>query len=118
MPQYLMYWWERNLTREMEAVVSTQSTGPNYVFCWKLMSLYLVFGGTGYIGSHIIQTLQEKNLELVVGRSRLECRQELYAEIESVSPTHVICAAGIKGKPNVDWFEIPENYPEAYDINV
>eukprot|EP01127_Copromyxa_protea_P022962 TRINITY_DN8467_c0_g1_i2.p1 TRINITY_DN8467_c0_g1~~TRINITY_DN8467_c0_g1_i2.p1 ORF type:complete len:293 (-),score=46.35 TRINITY_DN8467_c0_g1_i2:11-862(-) len=79
---------------------------------------FLLYGASGYIGSHVLATLQSLGIETVVGKARLEDRCTLKLEIESAMPTHLVCAAGLKGKPNVDWFELAENYSEAYDINV
>jgi len=39
-------------------------------------------------------------------------------EIVELKPTHLILAAGLKGTPNIDWFDKPENKEEGYHINV
>ncbi|GKB81389.1 bifunctional dTDP-4-dehydrorhamnose 3,5-epimerase/dTDP-4-dehydrorhamnose reductase [Tanacetum coccineum] len=36
---------------------------------------------------------------------RLESRDSLVADLEAVKPTHVFNAAGVTGRPNVDWCE-------------
>jgi 3,5-epimerase/4-reductase len=35
----------------------------------------------------------------------MENREAILREIERVKPTHVLCCAGITGRPNVDWCE-------------
>jgi dTDP-4-dehydrorhamnose reductase len=47
----------------------------------------------------------EANVEVVAGKSRLQNVQDVCAELDSVKPTHVINAAGLTGRPNVDWCE-------------
>jgi len=67
---------------------------------------FLVFGGkTGWFGQKIVQTLKEKNHNPVCASSRLENRSDLINEIEKVKPNFIINAAGITGRPNVDWCE-------------
>lgn len=36
---------------------------------------------------------------------RLENRSSLIADIQNIKPTHVFNAAGVTGRPNVDWCE-------------
>jgi dTDP-4-dehydrorhamnose reductase len=56
--------------------------------------------------------------QYVIGKSRIENREALKAEFEQIKPTHVMCPAGLKGKPNVDWFDKPENHEEGRRVNV
>jgi len=80
--------------------------------------LFLVYGASGYFGTHLVKWLNNMNQNYVIGKARIENREQLKAEIESIKPTHVLCPAGIKGKPNVDWFEKPENHDEGRRVNV
>ncbi|OQR91907.1 dihydrolipoyl dehydrogenase 1, mitochondrial precursor, partial [Thraustotheca clavata] len=66
---------------------------------------FLVYGGTGWIGQKIIALLQENQEQYHVGLARLENRQDLWREIKEFKPTNVINAAGVTGRPNVDWCE-------------
>lgn len=66
---------------------------------------YLVFGKNGWIGGKLIEMLKAKGKEVVLANTRLENRESLVAEIESVKPTHVLDAAGVTGRPNIDWCE-------------
>ncbi|MFA6263018.1 MAG: NAD-dependent epimerase/dehydratase family protein [Candidatus Babeliales bacterium] len=67
---------------------------------------FLVFGGkTGWFGQKIVQLLKDKKHNPMCATSRLENRSELIAEIETIRPDFIINAAGITGRPNVDWCE-------------
>ncbi len=66
----------------------------------------LVFGGkTGWIGKKIVQLLRDQGHNPVCGQSKLENREAIIVEINNVHPDYIINAAGIIGKPNVDWCE-------------
>ena len=78
---------------------------------------YLVFGGrTGWIGQKLVAMLQVAGKDVVVAESRLESREGLGREFDAVRPTHVLNAAGITGRPNVDWCE--SHKPETIRTNV
>lgn len=67
---------------------------------------FLVFGGkTGWIGQQLISYLQKIGHTAIAAHARLEQRQEIIAEIELHNPDFIINAAGITGRPNVDWCE-------------
>ena len=79
--------------------------------------LYLLFGGkTGWIGGKLIALLEEQGKKYVVAESRTEDRNNVIAEIEKVKPTHILNAAGVTGRPNVDWCE--DNRMETIRANV
>jgi dTDP-4-dehydrorhamnose reductase len=66
----------------------------------------VVFGGkTGWIGQKIVTIIQEQGLIAFCAKSRLEYREEIEQEIAAINPDYIINAAGITGKPNVDWCE-------------
>jgi len=65
----------------------------------------LVYGGNGFLGSALIELLKTSNEPYKVGLARLENREDLINEINTVKPSRVICMAGIAGKPNISWFE-------------
>jgi len=66
---------------------------------------YLIFGKNGWIGGKLIDLLKEQGKTVVLGQSRLENREALFAELDEVKPTHVLDAAGVTGRPNIDWCE-------------
>ena len=48
---------------------------------------------------------EEERIDWEYGRGRLEDRKSLMEDIRRVMPTHVLSAAGVTGRPNVDWCE-------------
>ena len=77
---------------------------------------YLIFGKNGWIGGKLIDMLKEQGKTVVLGQSRLENREALFAELDEVKPTHVLDAAGVTGRPNIDWCET--NQVETIRTNV
>jgi len=68
--------------------------------------VFLVFGGkTGWIGQQLVALLEKQNHIVVAAESRLEDRKQLEEEIRAVKPNFIINAAGVTGRPNVDWCE-------------
>lgn len=66
----------------------------------------LVFGGkTGWIGQKIVKIIEKNGDIPICGESRLENREAIIQEIKTIKPDFIINAAGITGKPNVDWCE-------------
>merc|ERR1712228_261509 len=51
-----------------------------------------------------------------LAESRIENREQLAKELDEVKPSHVLMAAGITGRPNIDWCE--DHKPETIRTNV
>eukprot|EP00249_Psilotum_nudum_P019667 c27365_g1_i3 orf=150-2180(+) len=66
---------------------------------------FLIYGRTGWIGGLLAKYCREEGIAFEYGYGRLENRSSLEADIASVKPTHVFNAAGVTGRPNVDWCE-------------
>lgn len=67
---------------------------------------FLVFGGKhGWIGQRMITLLSEQGHTAVAAQSRLENRASVEEEIVRINPDCIINAAGVTGRPNVDWCE-------------
>mmetsp|Transcript_11168 Transcript_11168/g.33327 ORF Transcript_11168/g.33327 Transcript_11168/m.33327 type:complete len:312 (+) Transcript_11168:87-1022(+) len=66
---------------------------------------FLLYGKNGWIGGMLIELIKASGDEVVLGNARLENRQDVAAEIDRVQPTRVLNAAGVTGRPNVDWCE-------------
>jgi dTDP-4-dehydrorhamnose reductase len=66
---------------------------------------YLVFGRTGWIGGKLGELLTEQGKTFKYAESRTYDRESLMREVEEYKPTHVLNAAGVTGRPNVDWCE-------------
>jgi 3,5-epimerase/4-reductase len=68
--------------------------------------VYLIFGGkTGWIGGKLIELLTAQGKKFFVAESRTYNRADVLAEFQKYKPTHVLNAAGVTGRPNVDWCE-------------
>ncbi|KAJ3670990.1 hypothetical protein LUZ60_008418 [Juncus effusus] len=66
---------------------------------------FLIYGKTGWIGGLLGKLCEKDNIPYQYGTGRLEDRASLAADIKTVKPTHVFNAAGVTGRPNVDWCE-------------
>ncbi|KAK1261815.1 putative rhamnose biosynthetic enzyme 1 [Acorus gramineus] len=66
---------------------------------------FLIYGRTGWIGGLLGRLCESQGIEYVYGSGRLENRSQLSSDIVSSTPTHVFNAAGVTGRPNVDWCE-------------
>lgn len=67
---------------------------------------FLVFGGErGWIGKKLVTVLERQGYKAYAAQSRLERREQIEREINSVKPDYIINAAGIIGKPSVNWCE-------------
>lgn len=79
--------------------------------------VYLIFGGkTGWIGGKLIELLTAQGKKFHVADSRTYNRSDVEAEIIKYKPTHVLNAAGVTGRPNVDWCE--DHRAEVLQSNV
>lgn len=68
----------------------------------------LIYGASGWIGGKILDILRTANFEstvIVRGGARLQDYEAVKRELEHHKPTHVILAAGLTGRPNIDWCE-------------
>jgi len=54
----------------------------------------LVYGSNGWIGGQFVQILKEKNVDFCRGNSRVDSEKDLFEEILTVSPTHVVSFIG------------------------
>uniref|UniRef100_A0A7N0SVV8 UDP-glucose 4,6-dehydratase n=1 Tax=Kalanchoe fedtschenkoi TaxID=63787 RepID=A0A7N0SVV8_KALFE len=66
---------------------------------------FLIYGRTGWIGGLLGKLCEKQGISKEYGKGRLEDRASLVKDIQSVKPTHVFNAAGVTGRPNVDWCE-------------
>ena len=55
-------------------------------------------------------------IEVKAAESRMQNRESVAKELDEYKPTHVLNAAGITGRPNIDWCET--NKPETIRTNV
>ncbi len=66
---------------------------------------FLIYGKTGWIGGLLGKLCADQGISYEYGAGRLENRAQLQEDIARVKPTHVFNAAGVTGRPNVDWCE-------------
>ncbi|KAI3753638.1 hypothetical protein L2E82_25697 [Cichorium intybus] len=66
---------------------------------------FLIYGKTGWIGGLLGKLCDKQGIQYVYGKGRLENRSRILEDIQKNKPTHVFNAAGITGRPNVDWCE-------------
>ncbi|CAO2819991.1 unnamed protein product [Amaranthus hypochondriacus] len=66
---------------------------------------FLIYGRTGWIGGLLGKICESQGIKYTYGSGRLENRASLMADIAAIKPTHVFNAAGVTGRPNVDWCE-------------
>ncbi|XP_021735933.1 bifunctional dTDP-4-dehydrorhamnose 3,5-epimerase/dTDP-4-dehydrorhamnose reductase [Chenopodium quinoa] len=66
---------------------------------------FLIYGRTGWIGGLLGKLCDSQGISYTYGSGRLENRSSLEADVAAVKPTHVFNAAGVTGRPNVDWCE-------------
>ena len=78
--------------------------------------IFLVYGRGGWIGGKLAQFLSEKGHTWSYGLGRIEDRQSVVDDILRSKCSHILNAAGVTGKPNVDWCE--ENTHETIRANV
>lgn len=77
----------------------------------------LIFGGkTGWIGKKMARIAECEGHTVIYAKSRLENRKDIVAEIDQTKPDRIINAAGLTGKPNVDWCE--EHRAETIRVNL
>tara|TARA_Y100001954_G_scaffold145690_1_gene155115 strand:+ start:670 stop:2493 length:1824 start_codon:yes stop_codon:yes gene_type:complete len=67
--------------------------------------IFLIYGRTGWIGGMLGKLLDEKNHTYFYGSARLQDRGAIEEDITRCRPTHILNAAGLTGRPNVDWCE-------------
>uniref|UniRef100_A0A7N0ZYV4 RmlD-like substrate binding domain-containing protein n=1 Tax=Kalanchoe fedtschenkoi TaxID=63787 RepID=A0A7N0ZYV4_KALFE len=66
---------------------------------------FLIYGRKGWIGGLLGGLCKAQSIPFEYGAGRLQDRASLIADIAAVQPTHVFNAAGVTGRPNVDWCE-------------
>jgi UDP-glucose 4,6-dehydratase len=66
---------------------------------------FLIYGKTGWIGGLLGKLCKDGGIAFEYGQGRLEDRKSIHKDIKNINPTHVFNAAGVTGRPNVDWCE-------------
>ncbi len=80
------------------------------------MERILLFGSTGFIGSHFKEALEEKGYEVYGPRVEVTDISDVQKAFTEIRPNIVVNATGKTGTPNVDWCE---THPvETLTVNV
>jgi UDP-glucose 4,6-dehydratase len=91
---------------EMQALVESSVTAAAPVPAPLDRGLkFLIYGRTGWLGGLLGKLCEGKGIAYEYGVGRLEDRSSVEADVAAVKPTHVFNAAGVTGRPNVDWCE-------------
>jgi len=77
---------------------------------------FLIYGRTGWIGGLLGKICEKQGIPYEYGKGRLQDRSSLILDIQTIKPTHVFNAAGVTGRPNVDWCE--SHKPDTIRTNV
>ena len=54
----------------------------------------LVYGANGWIGGQFVEILINQNIDFCVGKSRVNCIDDVSAELDAVKPSHVVSFIG------------------------
>ena len=76
---------------------------------------YYVLGAKGFLGSQCVSILKAQGYEVFESNERLNNIDKIKEQIIKSQAKYVICAAGISGKPTIEWCE--ENEEETYNTN-
>jgi dTDP-4-dehydrorhamnose reductase len=66
---------------------------------------FMIVGKTGWIGQKLGELLTAQGKTWRFLDARMESRDAVARELDEHKPTHVLNAAGVTGRPNVDWCE-------------
>jgi 3,5-epimerase/4-reductase len=111
-----MYW--KDPTFQIEYPFSTEtvklSQKDNDAFYAKSYDFY-VLGARGYLGSEAVKILKGQGYSVFESNERFEAMATIKEQIVKSRARYVICAAGISGKPTIEWSETHEE--ETYRTN-
>lgn len=77
---------------------------------------FLILGANGYLGNWTKKILEEQGFKTTSSNVRLNNYNELERVIIDSNCKYVICAAGISGKPTIEWCETHSH--ETFQTNV
>ncbi len=76
---------------------------------------FIVLGAKGFLGSNCVRILREQGYTVFECNARLDNIVQIRQDIVKSRATKLICAAGISGRPTVEWCETHEK--ETIKIN-
>ena len=72
---------------------------------YKYYKMILIYGGTGYIGKHIVKELEKNKLEFVLSSKRIYNYTDIENDIKLYHPKFIISAAGYSTPTTIDHYE-------------
>ena len=76
---------------------------------------YIVLGSSGFLGKRCVEALRAAGKTVFESRARLADTDEIRLQITKARAKYVICAAGISGRPTIDWCDA--HAKETYETN-
>lgn len=77
---------------------------------------YILIGSNGFLGSEIKKYLIYQKKHFITLDTRLNNYDEITHKLNLYKPKYVICAAGISGRPTIEWCD--DNKEETFKVNV
>jgi dTDP-4-dehydrorhamnose 3,5-epimerase-like enzyme/dTDP-4-dehydrorhamnose reductase len=111
-----IYWKDPHLNLELnfpqeQLIISEKDRNAKYF----LKNNFFVLGARGYLGSHCVKILRNQGYSVFESNDRFNEITSIREKIIKSNAKYIICAAGISGKPTIDWCE--KNEQETYDVN-
>lgn len=94
-----------------QIVISEKDKDASYLKKYK----YLVLGGSGYLGSNLIKHLGDGTDAYLQVDTRVNDIEMIRQHIIKSGCEYVLCAAGISGRPTIEWCE--DNVRETFEVN-
>lgn len=76
---------------------------------------YIVMGASGFLGKRCVEALRAAGKTVFESSARLGDLDEIRRQVTKSRAKYVICAAGISGRPTIDWCDTHEK--ETYETN-
>ena len=76
---------------------------------------YIVLGAFGFLGSRCVEALRAAGKTVFESRARLSDTGEIHRQVTKSRAKYIICAAGISGRPTIDWCDAHEQ--ETWETN-
>ena len=109
-----IYWNSLGLTLDFNKnnlILSEKDANASYFQKYD----YFVLGAKGFLGSYCVNILKTQGYSVYESNERLYNTRLIEEQIIKSQAKYVICAAGISGKPTIDWCEYNEE--ETYKTN-
>lgn len=97
--------------REDNLILSPKDQNAPYAISYD----FFVLGARGYLGQETVKILQQQGYSVFECNERLDSMGAIEEQLVKSRAKYCICAAGISGKPTIDWCETHEE--ETYRIN-